>query len=129
MGASRAPTDPQVDVDDDVRRHERIRRWLSYAAENRAMSDLLTGRCDVTGAALATARAQVRDLAANLLYEEPDPHHVAQLMWQRAQVLAVRVPPTTEEAALDYVRARTWQSCAREVDPGLPEVQPQWGGV
>lgn len=30
-----------------------------------------------------------------------------------------------DEAAIRYTKARTWQDCAKAIDPGLPEVQPK----
>jgi hypothetical protein len=39
-----------------------------------------------------------------------------------------RVPPLLgyDTAAIRYTQARSWQFCAHQIDPSLPEVQPLW---
>jgi hypothetical protein len=47
-------------------------------------------------------------------------HGNARELWQRHWPFV-----GFDEAALKYTKARTWQDCARSIDPGLPEVQPK----
>jgi hypothetical protein len=55
-------------------------------------------------------------------------HDAAREMINRAQAAYVRTPPLTDfdRAGVQYIMARAWQFCARQIDPHLPEVAPAW---
>ena len=132
-GASDAAVpDPQTDEDHLV---ERVRErsgqarrlaatWRRWAASNRAAA---RAEHVYFNRQLLLARAAVRDEAAALLLTQ-DPAGAAQLMMQRAAAHVVRNPPLIDYdvAAIHYTEARSWQFCARQIDPSLPEVQPRW---
>ena len=66
--------------------------------------------------------------AVELLKANPDPRRAARLMIGHAAEAHVRTPPLIgfDQAAVRYTTARTWQRCARMLDPSLDEVQPLW---
>ena len=108
-----------------------IRDWAEWTRAGRIIADLLRARGDGFGASLHLARSEVRAAAAELLRTISDPREAAGMMLDRAARSARRsdggVPFTNyDEAGRQYIRALTWQACAREIDPSLPEVQPHW---
>lgn len=102
-------------------------RWRSWAVNSRARAHLERSHDHAFDAELLEARAAVRDEAAEMLLSQ-DPVEAAALMMRRAVAHVVRNPPLMgyDQAAVEYTRARSWQFCAREIDPSLPEVQPRW---
>lgn len=105
-----------------------VDRWLRYAAANtlRAAHERRDG--DLFGAELAVARGEVRRAAAGLLRKLADnPDQAAKLMHDQAKTLWIVSSPIIgfDEAAVKYTKARTWQDCARTIDPALPVVQPK----
>lgn len=105
-----------------------IGQWRSYARANRvhAHADQAVG--DLFGAELSLARGVVRLAAAELLDRfRADPVAAAESMHRTAQVLRQHHWPFAEfdQVAVTYTQARTWQDCARSINPSLPEVQPK----
>lgn len=127
--------DPQQDEDRAVARvrariataQKWIGVWCRYVRLNDATAKLEEERGDEFGAALSRARGEVRAAAAELLRTVGDPLVAAQDMHRMVRRLRVRDLPLIgyDRAALDYTRARTWQNCARALDPSLPIVQPR----
>lgn len=124
-------TDPQDDEDEFVRRTlDRLSRW-SLAAKGTAMKRQARG--DVFGRVLALERMRVYDAAASILAA----HHAppGSRATEVAALLMRNASPVREggihlvdwdSQALQYTRARAWQLCAWQLDPSLPEVQPEW---
>lgn len=84
---------------------------------------------DEFAAELIEARREVRLRAIVMLVNATDLLSVAKRMHERA--VELHVPQTSpligfDAVALKYTRARTWQSCAWDLHPDLPEVQPRW---
>lgn len=81
---------------------------------------------DEFAASLVEARAEVRAEAAELLGSAADPLVAARAMMESARALWVRDIPFVgfDRVAVQYTKARSWQFCARVIDPGLEEVQP-----
>jgi hypothetical protein len=102
-----------------------IALWLDYAKSGRIKANGLRRNGDFFGAELCVARAAVRQEAAQLLRRNDDPVAAAALMLRRAAQLWLPDLPFVgfDEAAIDYTSARTWQGCARTIDPSLPVVQ------
>ena len=105
-----------------------IAQWRKYATANLNHAALEQKRGSPFGADLALARGEVRQAAAELLQKSlSDPVQAAKHMHERAKASWQHTLPLIgfDEAALKYTRARTWQDCARAIDPSLPVVQPQ----
>jgi hypothetical protein len=102
-------------------------QWLRYAAVNRSLAELRQKDGDSFGAELAQARGEVRRAAAELLRETQDPLEAANQMYEQARQHWQPDLPLIgfDEAAMRYTRTRTWQDCARAIDPSLPIVQPK----
>lgn len=82
-------------------------------------------------ASLKDARAHIRHTAATLLRGEHSQHQLDELaadFMARAASTRVLYPPLVDydRIAINYTQARSWQMCAWDLDPTLPEVQPQW---
>lgn len=138
MGAHE-PEDPQQHEDEEVKqrrpeeteddgRDEIIRRWLRYAASERCHAARLRAEHDQPFDQLRDTRAAARAGAAEVLAEATDFASAADRMMAEVRRVYVRVPPLLgfDEAMLSYTSARTWQACARELIPDLPEIQPRW---
>jgi hypothetical protein len=114
----------------DPQQHEDtvVRRWRHWAATATAQATVLRTYGEYFDARLKQARAEIRRAAAEVLKSASDPETAAALMMRQAVEASVRVPPIIgyDEAAIRYTAARTWQACAREIDPDLPEAQPRW---
>ena len=105
-----------------------IEQWRLYAKASRAAADENRKRGDNFGAELCLARGAVRLAAADLLEQsKDDPMAAAKQMHKRVGELRQLHWPFVgfDEAALRYTQARTWQDCAKAIDPSLPEVQPK----
>ncbi len=105
-----------------------IVQWRQFAVANRHHAFLREVEGDLFGAELSRARAEVRQAAANILRDRTaDPMTAAREMHVRATELWQYTLPFIgfDEAAIKYTRSRTWQDCARAVDPSLPIVQPK----
>ena len=105
-----------------------IEQWKRYAHANRVRADIDRARGDLFGAELCLARGAVRLAAAHMLADSSgDPMAAANNMHQKAKQLHQHHWPFArfDETAVKYTQARTWQDCARAIDPGLPEVQPK----
>lgn len=107
---------------------ETVRRWHTYAMWAEHEAARMTKHGDNFGAALCAARGAVRKHAADLLRDAEDPVEAARLMHQQALRMRQSDIPMIgfDLAAVRYTQARTWQDCARTLDPSLPEVQPMW---
>lgn len=109
-----------------------IAQWRRYAKANsaRANADRMSG--DLFGAELSVARGAVRSAAAEMLDRlRDDPVAAARDMHRNATELRQHHWPFGgfDQIAVKYTQARTWQDCARAVDPSLPEVQPKLAGL
>ena len=105
-----------------------IAQWRLYARANRAHANVDRANGDLFGAELSTARAGVRLAAAELLSKlRADPLTAARSMHRNACGLRQHHWPFGgfDQVAVKYTQARTWQDCARAIDPSLPEVQPR----
>lgn len=104
-----------------------IDRWQAWASGLNHHAQALRGIGETFDADLKQARATVRRAAAALL-RTTEPREASMLMHRNAIEASIRIPPLIgyDQAALDYTRARTWQACAWDLDPNLPEVQPRW---
>lgn len=124
-------TDPQEDEDELVRRTlDRLSRW-SLAAKGTAM--MRRARDDRFGLMLALERMRVYDAAASILAAHHSPP--GERATEVAALLMRNASPVREGGvalhdwdgqAVQYTRARAWQLCAWQLDPSLPEVQPEW---
>ncbi len=103
-----------------------VRQWLRYAIANQGLAEYRVKAGDFFGAKLALARGEVRRAAAALLRSAQDPQEAAQVMHDEARKHWQRDLPLIgfDECAVLYTRTRTWQDCARAIDPSLPVVQP-----
>ncbi len=101
--------------------------WRSYAQMNQRNAGALQRCGDEFGAQLCLARAAVRQAAAELLAASNTGQGAATEMHRRATALWQLDLPFVgfDTAAVQYVKARTWQDCSWALDPGLPEVQPR----
>lgn len=105
-----------------------IEQWRLYAKANRAAANENKPKGDNFGAELCLARGAVRLAAADLLEQfRDDPMAAAKAMHKNAGQLRQHHWPFVgfDQAAIQYTQARTWQDCAKAIDPGLPEVQPK----
>jgi hypothetical protein len=105
-----------------------IEQWRLYAKANRAAANENKSKGDNFGAELCLARGAVRLAAADLLeLHRDEPIAAAKQMHKHAGELRQHHWPFVgfDEAAIRYTKARTWQDCAKAIDPGLPEVQPK----
>ncbi len=103
-----------------------IAQWMRYSAADRIRAQTRAREGDLFGAELAVARGEVRKAAALLLQQlRDDPLGAARLMHREAAAIWVAYLPLIgfDPVALTYTRARTWQDCARTIDPSLPIVQ------
>ena len=132
-------SDPQVGEDEHVQHVRRrmtdgpvdvkelVRTWHAYAANSHNRAHVALTKGDEFGANLLLARAAVRENAAKLLLSQ-EPAQAALLMMKQAAAHVVRHPPLIgyDAAATSYTSARSWQWCAHQIDPTLPEIQPRW---
>lgn len=105
-----------------------IAQWRLYAKANQAQASQNRQTGDQFGAALCVARGSVRSAAADMLeLHRDDPVAAAKNMHRTAGELRQHHWPFVgfDEAAIRYTKARTWQDCAKAIDPALPEVQPK----
>ena len=105
-----------------------IEQWKLYAKANRVHADVERKSGDLFGAELCLARGAVRLAAAEVLDKlRDDPMAAAKSMHRNAQQLRQYHWPFVgfDQIAVKYTQARTWQDCAKAIDPGLPEVQPK----
>ena len=130
-----AVADPQFDEDEFVER-VRVRagtpkgmaaQWRRYAASSRSMAQAEHHVGHLFAAELLVTRALVREAAAALLMSQ-SPTDAAAEMMLHARRFSVRTPPLVDydSAAIRYTQARSWQWCAHQIDPSLPEVQARW---
>ena len=106
-----------------------IEQWRLYAKANQVHANARTGPSgDNFGAELCLARGAVRLAASEMLERlRDDPMTAAKNMHKRAGELRQHHWPFVgfDKAAIQYTQARTWQDCAKAIDPSLPEVQPK----
>jgi hypothetical protein len=105
-----------------------IEQWRLYARANQSQASQNRQTGDQFGAELCLARGSVRLAAADMLdLHRDDPMAAAKQMHKHAGELRQHHWPFVgfDEAAIRYTKARTWQDCAKAIDPGLPEVQPK----
>lgn len=112
----------------DVERAKLAALWIEYAEHARTLVEQRRQAGDRIGAILAGVRGKVRRDAARMLDTSDDLAEIAKVMHTHAVRLRQRDMPLVEydAACVAYTQARTWQACAREVDPSLPEIQPRW---
>jgi hypothetical protein len=109
---------------------EILARWRALAAGGHSAARFERfQKGDEFAAALIEARRDVRLRAIVMLVSATDLQSAAKRMHERA--IESHVPQDSpligfDAVALKYTRARTWQSCAWDLDPDLPEVQPRW---
>jgi hypothetical protein len=107
-----------------------LARWRALAAAGHSAARFERFRKgDEFAAELIEARRDVRLHAIVVLVNATDLLSAAKRMHERG--VELHVPQTSpligfDAVALKYTRARTWQSCAWDLDPDLPEVQPRW---
>jgi hypothetical protein len=105
-----------------------IGQWQRYAKANRGHARAIQALGDLFGAELSLARGAVRLAAAELLAKSrTDPLAAAEAMHRTARELRQHHWPFADfdQVAVKYTQSRTWQDCARSIDPSLPEVQPK----
>ncbi len=121
-----AADDPQTDEDEHVKQKLGA-VWQRYARANIAQARVCHSSGDEFGASLSTARGEVRAAAAALWAGSACAREAAREMHRRATALWQSDLPMVgfDAAAIQYTQARTWQDCARAIDPDLPEVQPR----
>lgn len=80
------------------------------------------------GEALATARANVYDQAAELVIQMGQTSETAEFFMRHAVQASVRSASLIDfdRDGIRYSQARAWQLCAWQINPTLPEVQPKW---
>lgn len=103
-------------------------RWEEWGRSQHLCARVLDSHGETFDAQLKRARGDVRMAAAGMLRSTSDLPACAKNMMKHAGGSAVRMAPLInfDFAAVRYTQARTWQSCARELNPELPEVQPKW---
>lgn len=144
-----ADRDPQENEDEHVKETKKhiqeapaedlaeiAERWRAYARNGTTRAVLAELRTNPFDAALHRTRAAVRTEAADLLSTFDSSAKAAQAMLDRVRDLWQYNPrpwgKTIEErqaydaSLLRYVRARTWQACAQELDPTVEEIQRRW---
>ena len=120
---------------------EIVERWRLYARNRMAAAELARTRDNVPAkfeVAVHRARAAVRTEAADVLARSGSIAEAIQTMLNRVRELwqyhPCRWGGTAEQRQLfdacmiRYVRARTWQACAQELDPTVEEIQATWDG-
>ena len=102
-------------------------QFAEYAKAARGTAIKNHSKGDLFGEKLASQRAEVYDLAADMARQYPPPV-AANAMMEQAKANHVRTPPLVnfDQAGLQYVAAMAWQFCARQIDPALPEAAPSW---
>ncbi len=105
-----------------------VRRWCAQARWSVLRARQLRDAGDEVGAAIVLARGETRRAASELLRAAQSAGEVSALMlnaaWRLRQPDASWADP--DGSCLRYVRACTWQDCAHQIDPTLPEVQSRW---
>lgn len=124
----------QATVTEDLA--EIAERWRAYARNGTARAMLADLQTNPFDAALHRTRATVRTEASDLLSTLDSSAKAAREMLNRVRDLWQYNPrpwgKTIEErqaydaSLLRYVRARTWQACAQELDPTIEEIQRRW---
>jgi hypothetical protein len=101
--------------------------FADYAKAARGTAIKNRSKGDNFGDELATKRAAVYDMAADLVRRMPL-QEAAKEMIERAKNAHIRTPPLIDfdRAGIQYSTARAWQYCALQIDPNLPEVAPKW---
>ncbi|MGH3629382.1 MAG: hypothetical protein ACRDRL_18335 [Sciscionella sp.] len=106
----------------------RVQRWREQARWSLARASQLQGEGDEVGASLVLARGETRRAASEMLRTAKSVADASTQMlntaWRLRQHDVSWAYP--DDSCLTYVRARTWQNCAHQLDPALPEVQPCW---
>lgn len=105
-----------------------IEQWRLYAKANRIHANENQVKGDGFGAELCLVRGAVRSAAADMLEKlRDDPMAAAKNMHKNAIELRQIHWPFVgfDQAAIKYTKSRTWQDCAKAIDPTLPEVQPK----
>ena len=101
--------------------------FADYAKAARGTAIKNRSKGDGFGDELATKRAAVYEMAADLVRRYPLAEAARQMM-EQARAAHIRTPPLIDfdRAGVQYSQARAWQFCARQIDPSLPEVAPKW---
>jgi hypothetical protein len=115
------------DIIGDPAGQDLAQMFADYAKAARGTAIKNRSKGDAFGDELATRRAAVYDMAADLVRRLPRAE-AAQEMMNRARSAHIRTPPLIDfdRAGVQYSQARAWQYCARQLDPSLPEVAPKW---
>ncbi|MGH3630206.1 MAG: hypothetical protein ACRDRL_22535 [Sciscionella sp.] len=105
-----------------------VQRWREHARWSLVRASQLQGEGDEVGASLVLARGETRRAASEMLRAAESVDDASTQMldtaWRLRQFDVSWAYP--DESCLTYTRARTWQDCAHQLDPTLPEVQPCW---
>ncbi len=107
-----------------------LERWRAWANAGHSAARFARYQAgDEFAAQLIEARRGVRLKAITTLTDSKDVRATAK--WLHDRAIELHVPQTSpligfDAVALRYTRARTWQACAWELDPDLPEVQSLW---
>ncbi len=111
----------------DPASHDLAQIFADYAKAARGTAVKNRSKGDSFGDELATKRAAVYDMAADLVRRFPL-EEAAKQMLDRARAAHIRTPPLIDfdRAGVQYSQARAWQFCAQLIDPSLPEVAPKW---
>jgi hypothetical protein len=105
-----------------------VAQWRLFAKASQAHANADQASGDLFGAELSMARGAVRLAAAEMLGRcRDEPGAAATRMHRNARDLRQHHWPFAgfDQIAVKYTQARTWQDCARAIDPSLPEVQPK----
>lgn len=115
------------DIIGDPASQDLVQIFADYAKAARGTAIKNRSKGDGFGDELASKRAAVYDMAADLVRRLP-PAEAAKEMMDRARSAHIRTPPLIDfdRAGVQYSQARAWQFCARQIDPSLPEVAPKW---
>ncbi|MGH3439605.1 MAG: hypothetical protein ACRDRN_24515 [Sciscionella sp.] len=106
----------------------RVQRWREQTRWSLLRARQLQDAGDEVGASLLLARGETRRAASEMLRTAKSVADAAKQMLDTAWRLRQHDVPWAypDESCLTYVRARTWQNCAHQLEPALPEVQPCW---
>ncbi len=103
-------------------------QWEEWATFAVYQARVLTADNSGYDASLKAARAETYRHAVAIPRANPEPAEAARLMMENATRLRVLTSPLIgfDPVGVRYTVARTWQRCARMLDPSIEEVQPEW---
>ncbi|MGH3631157.1 MAG: hypothetical protein ACRDRL_27410 [Sciscionella sp.] len=105
-----------------------VKQWREQARWSLLRARQLQDAGDKVSTSIVLARGETRHAASEMLRTAEAVAAAAKKMldtaWRLRQSDASWSDP--DGSCLRYVRARTWQDCAHQLDPTLPEIQPRW---